>query len=395
MSLRIAVISDLHCHPKKGEASGNRTHFFSDGARARGNRHPIQYLLDLIDQEKPPLRATVLAIPGDTTDQANHHGFIVGVHCIREVAAKLGISVIAATIGNHDVDSRGIIGTNPFFAAKEMFIDFPIKSLEEQDSFFTRGFAIVEESNFRILLLNSVLSHTCKEAAEAGSATSVQIAALEQKLRNLPPKPFQVCVVHHHVIPHEDLALGAKDLLVGGEAILQLLEQENYSLVIHGHKHHPRLRYSTQGRLPVFAAGSLSAAIDPITGSACRNTFHIVELFETSEKIPYMHGRIDSWDLKLDHGWERTSRSSSSFPGGAGFGCHNDIDLLSSKINEVVVNVPFVPWVDLGSKIPQLQFLIPSDLERLAKTLESTYGLSIAGDRAEPIMVGRQTQPPP
>ena len=392
MSLRIAVISDPHCHPwRDPEKGANRTHFFSDGPRVRGRRHPIQYLVDLIDENEQVFHADVLVLPGDFTDQANLHGYVVAIHSIREIAAKLKVKTVAATIGNHDVDSHGIIGKGPFFAAKEMFCDFPIVEIDQQNSFFNNGFAVIEGDGFRILSVNSVMSHTTRQLAESGEANSVQLAAIKSKLKDLPQKKLQICLVHHHVIPHEELELGAKDLLVGGEALLAGLEALGFALVIHGHKHHPRLRYSPSGRLPIFASGSVSAAIDPVTGSSCRNTFHIIELNEASSLIANTHGRIYSWDLRLDKGWQETSRDSSSFPGIAGFGCHEPVINVASAIAKAfqTANKPFLMWEDVKSAVPQVEFLIPSDMDSLAKALSADHNLLVRNDPAEPTVIGR------
>jgi len=390
--LRIAVLSDLHCHPKNDGTQGqNRTHFFSDGPRTQGNRHPIQWLVDLIATETPQLQVDLVALPGDFTDQANLHGYIVAVHSLREVASLLGAKAIAATLGNHDVDSRGSIGLGPFYAARQMFPDFPISDRAQSNSFFNQGFAILEGENFRVLLVNSVISHTTKDASEAGLASPVELAALRAALSGLPPKAFNLCLVHHHVIPHEQLQLGAKDLMVGGEELLRLLEELGFCLVIHGHKHHPRLRYSTTGLLPVFAAGSLSAAIDPITGSDCRNTFHIIDLNTPGAVVNNIHGQIHTWELKLETGWTRTTRKSSGFPGLAGFGFRSSIESLAQQIAEYFAQagLPFLRWTDIVTSIPQLAYLIPTDVEAISRHLLSVHRLKADTDPAEPIMIGR------
>lgn len=395
MSLRLAVISDPHCHPwrdPKAE-SGNRTHFFSDGPRARGRSHPIQYLIDLIEGDPDTFHADVLVLPGDFTDQADLHGYVVAIHSLREVAAKLGVTMTAATLGNHDVDSHGVIGKGTFFAAKELFCDFPIVGVDQQNSFFNNGFALIEGEEFRILSVNSVMSHTTRALAESGAANKVQLAAIKLKCEALEPKALQICLVHHHVIPHEELDLGAKDLLVGGEELLTELEGLGFCLVIHGHKHHPRLRYSPSGRLPIFASGSVAAAIDPVTGTSCRNTFHIIDLHEASDLVSNVHGRIHSWDLRLDKGWQRTSRDSSSFPGIAGFGCHTPVADIATSVADVFLKAdkPFLLWEDVLAAIPLVGLLIPSDMDALAKGLSENHSLLVRSDPAEPMVIGKRS----
>jgi hypothetical protein len=319
---------------------------------------------------------------------------VVAIHSLREIAEKLQVRAVAATIGNHDVDSHQLLGKGTFFAVKEMFLNFPLIEIAQQNSFFNSGFACIEGEDFRVLSINSVLSHTSKESAQSGSANTVQLAAIRKALQSLDPKRFQLCLVHHHVIPHEELDLGAKDLLVGGEELLSLLEEFEFALVVHGHKHHPRLRYSTSGRLPIFASGSMSAAIDPVTGTSCRNTVHIITLSEPSADVPNPHGRIHSWDLRLDKGWQRTSRESSSFPGVEGFGCHTSVHDIAKSIAGAFGKLGKTVglWEEITASVPAVQFLIPSDMDALAKVLEFTYGLFVRLDAAEPQLIGRKTQ---
>lgn len=389
MSLKIAVISDLHCHPRRSETEKNRTHFFSDGARLAGNRHPIEYLLDLIRNKDEPIVSDILALPGDIADQANHQGFVVGVYALREVKTALGAERLVATLGNHDIDSRSVTGTSPFFAAKNMFSDFPIENEVERNRFFNQGFAIIEGDDYRFLSINSVAHHLTKEAAKSGNADDVQISSIEKALGVLDRKKYQIALVHHHPIPHEELNLGGADLLVKGELLLDLLERFSFNLVIHGHKHHPRLRYSNRGKLAVFSSGSLSAAIDPITGSACRNTFHLVELFEEMHNVASPCGTIKTWDLKLDKGWEITNRKSSSFPGETGFGCHESAVDLAAQIDKNIPQPGFLKWSEAKAVIPQLQFLIPSDLEAVASELLNKYKIVLAPDGSDPVMAYR------
>lgn len=390
MSFKIAVISDLHCHPSpKDDSRPTRTHFFSDAPRVKGNRNPIQYLVDRIKQSESPLRARLLALPGDIADRADHQGYVVGVYVLREVAQALGVETIIATLGNHDVDSRQQYGPDSHFAAKNMFSDFPIADPAERNRFFQDGFACIEGSDYRALILNSVLGHNNKEAAVSGSANNIQLSAIDDYLQSLTPKLYQICLVHHHPIPHEELQLGAQDLLIGGEQLIQLLERYSFSLLVHGHKHHPRIRYSTSGRLPIFASGSLSAAIDPKTGSACRNTFHIVDLHAPNPRLNFSRGTITTWDLKLESGWHPSSRGSSSFPGKVGFGCHDPIDSIANAISDAfkTLSFPTARWSEILTLVPQAEFLIPSDLITLTNCLANKFSLKIETDPAEPAIL--------
>jgi hypothetical protein len=68
-----------------------------------------------------------------------------------------------------------------------------------------------------------------------------------------------------------------------GDDLIQLLEESspNQWLVIHGHKHYPKLQYArgTSGDAPVIlSAGSTAAVAYPIYGPDGRNQVHLIEI---------------------------------------------------------------------------------------------------------------------
>ena len=282
--IKIAVVSDLHCHPIEHDPKAS--FLLSDGPRSPKENHPIAALCELIKAKA--IECDILALPGEYfTDKANHHGFVVGLFNAREIGAKLKAKTVVACLGNHDVDSRLQFSSDPFYLGRKLFLDFPVECAEQHRNFYSSGFAIEEGECWRCLIVNSVLHHTDSETAKRGLLTVEQLNEIDGHLKGLSAKSIKFCLFHHHPIPHEEMGLGAHDLMEGGERLLQILERERFALAIHGHKHHPRLRYSNGGNaaIPVFAAGSLSAIISDRLSRSVRNTFHLVEVEAENNNI--------------------------------------------------------------------------------------------------------------
>jgi hypothetical protein len=178
--------------------------------------------------------------------------------------------------------------------------------------------------------------------------------------------------------------------MIGGERLLQVLEANHYHLVIHGHKHHPRLRYSTSGSraLPVFASGSLSAIISDVLSRSARNTFHIIELLAPDSSLSYIRGSIRTWELSADKGWIESTYQSSGFPKDAGFGCKSQPSEMATRIETTLANNKFLEWSDMLEQIPDLRFVSIIDLRAIAEILK-TKNITISPTTEEPLLVGR------
>jgi predicted phosphodiesterase len=390
MTLTIGVASDLHCQP--GTRSLKSSYLLSDGPRVPGNSHPVQALFRLIAAEK--LQSDILALPGDFSDQADHHGFVVGLFNAREIGLKLQASNIIASLGNHDVDSHQLFSPDHLYLGRRLFSDFPCNEKVLLDSYYGAGFAVIDKSDWQCLIVNSVVHHVDVASAERGLVTSEQLEAIGAALEKLEPNPIRLCLVHHHPLPHEEMGLGAKDLMEGGEELLQILEKHQFGLVIHGHKHHPRLRYSTSGNaaIPVFASGSLAAVIPDRLSRSVRNTFHLVQLQTANTTVPSLHGNIRTWELSTDKGWVPSTLQSAGFPHRAGFGCRTPAGSLITKIKNALGADSWMEWDNLLRIIPELEFLSPIELRQVGQ-LSEPEGIFIKPRAEEPFLVGKTSTP--
>jgi len=162
MSIRVAIASDFHCHPSTVEPTSS--FFLSDAPWLPASHHPIASLIEMIDHSS--LSADVLLIPGDLTDRINRQGLRTAWDAVGNLRRALSADLLAATIGNHDVDSRAVHGGDPFQLAREFDPRFPAQSEENKRRFWSDGFFWIDNAHVRILVVNSVADHLNEEEAK-------------------------------------------------------------------------------------------------------------------------------------------------------------------------------------------------------------------------------------
>lgn len=385
----IAVVSDLHCQPKDHEPQCSFLH--SDGPRVPKSHHPIAALLELIEAEK--LRSAVLVAPGDFTDRANEAGFHAAWFMVQEVAEALEAEVVIPTLGNHDIDSRLQTGfESPFELAKTLHETFLFRDRRINTDYWAHGVAALSVSGMYVVVINSVAGHYTVESALHGGVTDAQLSRVRELLRENEEGERLVAICHHHPIQHQGLSTGDSDLMVNGERLIEILSQGRAALVIHGHKHYPRLRYAAGGGdpVPVFAAGSLSAFSGPLL-STTRNTFHTVTFTENPPVGCTRAGIIDTWEFGLRYGWRRGHRQSTDFPPVTGFGFQGVVGSLAGDCAEVLrkSGSDEVSWNRVIAAVPALSYLVPDQFDALDAYLLKHEGLTIVPKGGIPERLGR------
>jgi hypothetical protein len=154
--------------------------------------------------------------------------------------------------------------------------------------------------------------------------SSFTLDRLERVLsKKTAPSKINVCLCHHHPQKHDELELGDYDDMQGGQRLLDLLGSGEFGewLVVHGHKHHPKLVYSQGGATapPVLSAGSLSAFLPPKTYGSAANQFYVVEFDEQSIHDFGLVGLVRAWDWDFGNG-VRAATGRSGIPSTCGFG---------------------------------------------------------------------------
>ena len=382
----IAVASDLHCHALAGGRQAES--FLTTGlGKTPWRANPVESLKRRIADSN--LRAEVLLSPGDLGNKCSQEGMTYAWTAIHEIGEALNVASVIATLGNHDVDSRRTNGPDPFAPARAIATSFPLTNDAQAGEYWAKHFCLIDEDDLRLLVINSVASHSNEEEAKHGAIKDATIELIEEALDRAPGPAVRVALVHHHPHPHEDIGLGAEDLMHGGQNLLDLLGKRGFALVVHGHKHHPKLSYAQGGANSpvVFAAGSLTHINHGELASNTRNLFHLIDLRTTQLAHCTVEGTIRSWEFNFGGGWNPATTKSAGFPWIAGFGCrstHNDM------VGYVLpqLNPGLSQWGTLEAAVPQLRYVLPQDKVAVLRVLQEQHGVEILyGDDGEPALL--------
>lgn len=364
--IKIAIISDLHCHPST-LSSPHSSYLLTDKLRSPSSDHPVESLLHLIENEG--LTVDITLCPGDFTDKSNTQGFISGWDFSIEISQKLKAKEIIATVGNHDVDVYQTISNYSLKNAKGIKKGFPIADEATRDTFWSKGCAFIENELSRVLVINSSHFHYNKESSHNGEISSDAMEYIDSYLKIHNDDKIKIAMSHHPPIAHPRKNLGEDDKIVNGEDLLDLLGKNNFDLFIYGHKHDPSIKYHGNYKLALFSSGSFSAFTN-LSFTGYRNAFHIVELSKDKQKCK---GEISTWTYLPNEGW-KMNFDESAFAPISGFGNERTVEQIFADIEIALKDKIKLTWNEVSEKIPDLNNLIPDDSKRLLDLLESnTY----------------------
>jgi 3',5'-cyclic AMP phosphodiesterase CpdA len=385
-ALRIAVISDVHATSKQGDVS--RSHCKMDPAFSGKLHNPLSGLVDLA--ERGDLAADLILCPGDLADHAEPSATTFAWKKINELATSLSNCRVIATAGNHDVDSRHEHSKFDGRGLLQSLIPrFPVQDEGLYDRYWSRHFVTIEDDRYRILVLNSSAYHGTSDAKdrrgnsvpeyEHGRISDYTLDAIRDELENSNTKEINILLCHHHPHQHSEHGLGELDVMQGGQRLIELLGNSRFGswLIVHGHKHHPKISYAagpTSATPVVFAAGSVSAFLYPELATHTRNQFHLLELSRSEIKKFGLVGKFSSWDWSSGIGWI-PAQSSMGLPRSGGFGNRTQMPLIVESLLGHLKN-PSMKWRELCSSMPELAYLLPSDLQTLTRCLEENHKIS-------------------
>jgi predicted phosphodiesterase len=382
-TFKIAVVSDLHVFNGSSEDSKSPSTIGTADAQDAPERHPLRGLAHIIERDK--LSVDLLICPGDMSDKADPAALIFAWNKLNELKDQLGAKHLLATAGNHDVDSRNqhddhdpkgnLQSLNPLFPGVDQALC---------DRFWSRNFVIVELEDVRVVLLNSAAFHGYGSDAEPefrhGRVSSKTISALRAALAG-GEKRINILICHHHPITHNPVNEEDYSEMMGGDRLIDLLDSGVYGswLLIHGHKHYPRLAYASGGASSpiIFSAGSLSAFLYQKIASRARNQFYIIEIpiGDLDALELDLAGTLTAWDWINMSGWQPAG-VGSGLPHQVGFGWRESARTIAAMIAKNLEDKPaIVTGEELLIAIPKLRFLRPEELEAVVRRLSSSHGI--------------------
>lgn len=377
-NLRLAILSDLHAAPKSVEDGRLEVKLFTDQPTSSSLEHPLLSLESFIQQSQ--LKADVVICPGDMTNRANPQALDYVWQNLHKLKDLLQAKVVVATVGNHDVDSRGhATDSFPRESLMRLVPRFPATDDRLADHYWAHGYYITEVSDVRFLVLNSSWLHEARDDLDRGVVTSYTLEKLRKELKSPSPSGINIAICHHHPHSHAELGLGADDVMRNGQQLLDLLSDTGLWLVVHGHKHHPKIEYAAGQVDPpvIFACGSFSGRLEGANASISRNYFHIVDLAIPAEAI---QGRVSSWAWASGIGWKQYADTDSRFPTEFGFGYSGQIQPLAARISDHLAGRSLMDWAELSRKEPALSLLMPKQLTKLINLLASAHNLKVVFD---------------
>lgn len=357
-----------------GKGNPMETLLYSEAPIRPASQHPIQALKELIEKER--LKCDYVICPGDISNKMCKQGIISGFNYIEEIKAKLGASMSFFTPGNHDRDSRNKF--NSCYSAEPLrtLVDnYPFNGDEGLiNNFWANGFCIYKNNSngIEFLLIDSTFTHHTSTKAEQSIIPQHIIEIIEKSIKSdSTESSIRIAICHHNPIKISNsdcTQFQDTDVIENGDKLIQILAENKYDLLIHGHKHVPYLQiYNT---LPILSAGSFSA-VENILESGSYNTFHIIELFKDGTTC---NGIVSTWVFKRGFGWQRNTDPYSTLPGMTGFGA---TEIYAREINQWIEDQKKdrIKFSDLKRAFPKIVFLTPLQQHNLINELKTKFNL--------------------
>lgn len=378
MKIKLAVISDLHCHSKKNNNDVRESYLLTD-EELPTLQNPYKSFKELVVRDN--IEADVLIMPGDYSNKCCLEGLKMGWGITQDIARLINAKDLISNVGNHDVDSQNLHKKGAFYHIKEIAKTLPTIDNDKNDDFWQNGFVIIEYEDFRILNINSVHSHTNEIDAKHGLFSYDSMSVLEEELKLITDSKFGIAVCHHNIIEHSRQASSSTDYMHHGDELIELLDKYGFELIIHGHKHDPLIRYAPGGgdSSLIFSSGSFSA-FKSLLLSGGYNTFHVIDI--EIRKNARSVGIIDTWFFVPTKGWKKDV-PNPFINSKSGFGIKFDLKEKALQVlnwfkendyNILNYENDFLPHFN------DIKYLIPSDIDKLRGELKKLNILISSGE---------------
>lgn len=391
-TFKIAVLSDLHI-VSSDHLVVTDSHLKIGVDAIENSIDPLSHLKKLIGEKN--LTANLVLSPGDLGNKADPDGFRYAWQQIHDVGKLLKADQVFGTCGNHDVDSKLLHnGFDCIEAMQSVIPNFPFNSDDLNNKFWARKYAIFDGGHYRLLIFNSSGFHG-GSALEAnhGRISNWTLSQIEKDLsavENPPPINIFLCHHHPHAVPELKMHDGSYDKMLNGEKLTDLLSTGNFGewIIIHGHKHIPRLAYAqgSNNLSPlVFGAGSFSAHIYPQAAGLVRNLFHIISVPLDLEFG--IAGNIETWEWSPT-GWTFMPIYQNKYSSSP-FGYRGNLRQLVKTI-ESTFNYPNpITWKELVTDIPDLGKLMFEDFEFIKRELKKHHNILVDPSEGSPAQIWR------
>ena len=397
--IKIFVISDIHASSieKSNPESWAAPEHDSDTLCK-----PLESLIELIKENN--IRADYVAFCGDLTHRHDFDGLMRAWNFLQEIKKLLGASKLIPTLGNHDIDSRLLGSTpDPCHSIRALNPKFPSVDETEYNSFWANDYYITSDQYVRFVCINSCRFHGVRpphsdevedslrtDEMTIGRFPDRSLTGLKEELTNQSDYPINVLISHHSPQIHCEHNLGEDDYLRNGQLIVDTLGNGEFGdwIILHGHKHHPKLTYSSGGSCSpvVFSSASASVKLYEELSMHSRNQVHMIELPIIENGFnSKLCGTIETWSWTYGNGWSKLS-FAGGLPSQTGFG-HRNIHSIASQINELIPKGTVLSWEQILQQLEELSYLTPVDIITLKNALKANYDVIIDLEGAIPMEI--------
>lgn len=360
---KFLIVSDLHVGTP--EDYNNSTRLSVDTAERPIHENPIESLKDFIRNRALLFNAVINL--GDVSNKGYVPGWILGCKMLRELSTLCNCPLIH-TPGNHDYCFSYKGGPQTLLLNTS---NYPTDNQETNDNFWGIGYCLYDVGGVQFLLFNSE-SHlkSIEDLKEIPDYDKLCKRDLDEYLKAHPFNGPRVAILHHHVIPHSDPTgcYTANDIIDHSDKMLTILKNNNFSCLLHGHKH--LARFTQYDNLGIMACGSVSSR-ENISTCDEDNHFHILTLDCKEDGV---RGKIESFHFVFQKGWFEIEDSNSRVKASYGFGKVFDIKAIADTL-EGLIN-PDAPVLKLFDKrvidtMPDISYLSIDEIKELKGELEA------------------------
>ena len=376
--LRYLIVSDLHIgsHDDYNES----TRLTVDTPEMPANENPFEALKVFIKEKDLSFDAVINL--GDVSNKGFIPGWIMGNKMLRELSSICDCPLLS-TPGNHDYCFDFVDGAKSLLQRTN---DFPTDDKEHNTVFWGNGYCLYEAGGTQFLILNSE-SHLSKieDLKVTPNFDTLFNSGLDRYLKENTFEGPRIAILHHHVIPHSDLQgrYSSNDIIDHADKLLNILNDNNFICVLHGHKH--LSRFTMHNNLGIMACGSLSSRENIATCDE-DNNFHILTLKCTEEGT---RGKIETFHFVLQKGWFPIEDSNSRVKARYGFGRNLDINEIAKAIISLIN--PDAPVIRLFGKkvteiIPDITFISNDEMQKLKEVIEK-QGFTVVQEKTNGLLI--------
>ncbi|WP_167631098.1 metallophosphoesterase family protein [Mariprofundus ferrooxydans] len=388
-STKIAIISDIHigAHARCADLNPHST-------ESHVANNFIDKFLEFIKGEA--ITADYLVVSGDISTKCMRQEFLHAEKVILEIADGLCVKQdrVFFVPGNHDVD-WDVLNLRRQEKSPEDISDLRIKQrydpIKFVDFFRSRNSASELNGLFEdpyiaswdlddvcFIGYNSAWHDEPEQVNHPGLVDPQHLNALTDLLKGKSlDEKVKIFITHHHLIPQDEPDFKTDfSVMQNVEGLLDILDKYRFDVVIHGHKHYPRMKPYDHGRsnhrMVVIAAGSFSAALGTHLDYTA-NMFHLLTTEGRHAVDRTIQGKLNSWAYSEARGWY-TNKEEIGVNPCEPFGYYNSLPILYKevvdRINNAFTTSDNIKWSKLLEYNSDLQYVGSRIMKALCEKIE-------------------------